>query len=150
MLYFVFSYNKAIFAIVDEITDITIEDKENLLALLYDLLNPESIQVSQSELIKIKTIADKEKYLAAVHIAQTKDSAAAKSQQTSIVLMTSRRASPMSSTTTSAQSSPRERRRDRSSSESDMKIAVHKRNAANEISRSYTSNLEQESRWDRN
>lgn len=57
----------------DSLKDISIENRESLLSSIYELLNPTSIQVREEELEKFSSNVDREKYLAAIHVAQSKD-----------------------------------------------------------------------------
>lgn len=58
---------------IDSLKDISIENRESLLSSIYELLNPTSIQVREEELEKFSSNVDREKYLAAIHVAQSKD-----------------------------------------------------------------------------
>ncbi|GAB1603527.1 X-box-binding protein 1 [Argonauta hians] len=58
---------------LDSLKDICLEDRESLLSCIYELLNPNSIQVKEDDLKRFTSNAEREKYLAAVHVAQSKD-----------------------------------------------------------------------------
>ncbi|XP_052826614.1 uncharacterized protein LOC106871175 isoform X5 [Octopus bimaculoides] len=58
---------------LDTLKEIALEDRELLLSSIYELLNPNSIQVKEDDLKRFTSNAEREKYLAAVHVAQSKD-----------------------------------------------------------------------------
>ncbi|CAI9728347.1 X-box-binding protein 1 [Octopus vulgaris] len=58
---------------LDTLKEISLEDRELLLSSIYELLNPNSIQVKEDDLKRFTSNAEREKYLAAVHVAQSKD-----------------------------------------------------------------------------
>lgn len=91
---------------------ISLEEREQLLSEIYSLLNPSTIHASEEDLTKIKSPFDRQKYLAAVELAQNRSSQLQKSSSV-LVLPTQRTSSKSSS---SSQSSPATRQRHRSES----------------------------------
>lgn len=99
---------------------ISLEERELLLSEIYTLLNPTTVNVSEEDLTKIKSPLDRQKYLAAIELAQSRNSALQKSSSV-LVLPTQCSTSKSSS---SNQSSPAPRPRHKSESGSGGKLQV--------------------------
>lgn len=99
---------------------ISLEEREVLLWEIYSLFNPATVHVSEEDLTKIKSPLDRQKYLAAIELAQNRSSALHKSS--SVLVLPTQCSSSKSSS--SNQSSPALRPRHKSESGTTGKLQL--------------------------
>ena len=100
---------------------ISLEERELLLSEIYTLLYPSPVHVSEEDLTKIKSPLDRQKYLAAVELAQSRSSPIHKSS--SVLVLPTQYSSSKSS---SNQSSPALKPRHKSESGTAGKLQISK------------------------